>query len=188
MQVRPMINYLTSLRTVTLFLWTAIIPTTHAVIMRIVEDEFDNRTAVNSVSTNANVVDFRKEIDAVRAGLMMLKERDFIALFGQSVQMPEQSYAMPIGQHRGYTISGLRYSDPDKNLDHIEFYVIGETGIKVHYSTDGISPAAILFYLKVDDTFPRLTEENLNERLAWDRRKFEGFKVHLNRRRVEVFV
>ena len=162
--------------------------TAYGVIFTSSTDECDDVTEIRAVASEKDVVAFRKEIDAVRARLLKFKERDIEALFGESIPKPEKTYAMPIAQHRGFGLSGRRYGDAERNRDHTEFYVTGQAALEVYYSIDGTSPSCILIYFRADETFPRLTGDNINERLAWDRIRLDEFKTQLEQRRSKVFV
>jgi len=151
-------------------------------------DEFDDWKSISAVHDKDPVKEFRKEADAFEKGLLKLKERDFVALFGKPVPKPAKTFALPVAQSRCISLPGKRYLDPGKNKDHVEFYMAGEdAGIQVYYHIDGVSPAAIALYFKVDDTFPTLADDNLNQRLLWDRKGFDNLLKFFEKRNAEVF-
>jgi hypothetical protein len=140
-----------------------------AVIFTLLDDEFDDSGRIREVRDRPEVQAARAKLDEYKRGLLRLKERDFVAMFGKAQPQPAKAYAMPVAQARGLALSGLRHGDPAMNKDHTDFYVVpGAGALEVYYQIDGESPAAIVVYLPVDSTFPRLTERNLAERLAWD--------------------
>ena len=132
------------------------------VIFTFLTDEFDDRETVQAAHDDREVQSLGKEMETLKGRIRRLKERDIEALFGAPVPMRTKTFALPVAESRGLTLSGLRYKDAEKNKDHTEFYKIGESaGMEVYYSLDGISPTAILFYLRVDQDFPVLTKDNL---------------------------
>jgi hypothetical protein len=160
-----------------------------ASILILLRDEFDDSPKIIAAANDPAVKTFRADLDALKDRLRLLKERDVIALFGKSVPKPAKTFAMPVGQPRGLGLSGLRYTDPKKNKDHTEFYRIGDTaGLKIYYALDGVTPMAIVVYFRADNSFPKLTRDNLKDRLAWDRMRLRQLTDHLDRRRAAVFV
>jgi hypothetical protein len=86
-------------------------------------------------------------------------------------------------------LPGIRSTDPKMNKDHTEFYRLGDTaGLTIFYSTDGVTPTAIVVFFRADNSFTRLTRDNLKDRLAWDRMRLKQLTEHLERRRAAVFV
>ena len=154
----------------------------------VASDEFDDSAAIAAVSSEAHVLECRKQIDALSARLLKLKARDFVALFGSAIRKPQGVYAMPVAQPRGIILSGIRYLDEKKNKDRVEFQAIGANAIEVYYSINGVSPSLVRFYSRVDNTFPRLTQHNLEERLAWDAARIKEMTAEIETRRAKVFV
>jgi hypothetical protein len=152
-------------------------------------DDFDDYSAYSRVHDAEAVKAARKKLDAFADRLRDLKERDIEALFGRPVPMKARTFAMPVAQRRSVALSGLRSADPKFNKDHTEFYTIGDAGgIQVIYSQDGVSPAAIVFYLRAGDKFPKLTKHNLTQRLRWDEERLRKMVKRFEKRRAEVFV
>jgi hypothetical protein len=157
-------------------------------IERILWDDCDDATIVRAVHEQKDVVKFQQKLDDFEKKLFPLKEKDFIALFGKSQAKPPKTYAMPVAQSRGLVLSGLRSGDPKDNKDHTEFYVIKDVAaLEVWYQINGESPAAVIFYFPTDKDFPKLTNDNLAKRLAWDDDHFKKLVAHFDKRMVEVF-
>jgi len=158
----------------------------NATIHMILDDEFVNRQEIAEYTQDQNIIEFTKEVDQFKDKLLLLKERDFIALFGESVAMPQKTFTLSISEPRGIGLPGRRYSDPLLNKDHTEFYMVNDfAGLKIFYSIDGESPVLILIYYNVDDDF---SMENIDRRLAWDKSRFKKLVSWFERRRQEVFV
>lgn len=156
-------------------------------IIMILDDEFDNRHILLSLRNDKAVKAFNEKITALADRLNRLKERDIVALFGKPIAQPANTFAMPVAQPRGFGLSGLRYADEKKNKDHVEFYEVGTcAGLKVYYSLDGVSPDVIIFYLRVDDSFPRLAKNNLEKRLDWESRRWQVLLDYVERRQARV--
>lgn len=146
-------------------------------------DEFDDHRVIASFQETPAVAAFSKDMDAFKERLRARKEADILAMFGKPRPKPAQTFAMPVAQRRGFGMSGLRHADAKLNKDHKEFYLIGTgAAVEIYYALDGISPYIILLYLRVDDTFPRLTKDNLETRLAWERKRWHDLLAYVDRR------
>jgi len=158
----------------------------NAAIHMIVEDEFVNREEIVEYTQDQNIIEFTKEVDQFKDKLLLLKERDFIALFGENVEMPQKTFTLSISEPRSVGLPGVRYADPLLNKDHTDFYMIsGFAGLKIFYHIDGVSPAYILIYFHVDDDF---SMESVVQRLAWDKNRFKRLVSWFEKRRQEIFV
>ncbi len=160
----------------------------HAVIFTFLDDEFDDTRLVREARDRWPVKTVDRRIESFERSLYRFKERDFAALFDKPQAKPEKTYAMPVAQARGLMLSGIRYSDPAMNKNHTDFHVLpGVAGLEVYYHIDGETPAVVLVYLPVDAAFPRLTETNLPQRLAWDTAGLDRLAAHLDSRLKAVF-
>jgi hypothetical protein len=159
-----------------------------AVIHTLLTDEFDDWDQVHAVAEFEEVKALGQEMDVLKGRLRRLKERDIEALFGRPTPKTEKTFAMPVPQPRGLGLSGLRHGDPKMNKAHTEFYTVGQSAaIEVYYGIDGVSPQAVLVYLRVDGEFPRLTKDNLARRLAWERERLAKLNCLFEERRAAVF-
>lgn len=149
------------------------------------DDEFDDTRLIQKAREQPGVQKQDVAMDAFRAKLYRLKERDLIVLFGPPQAMPAKTYAMPVAQHRALVFSGLSV---DGAKDHQEFYVIKDVaGLEVYYGTDGESPVAVVVYLLAGKDFPKLTADNLDKRLAWDQDHWDRLLKHYENRLPAVF-
>jgi hypothetical protein len=130
-----------------------------AIVTLLIHDPVDDRALVDAVSGQKPVKEFAAEIEALEKILLAKDKEKIEKLLGKPAPKPEKDYAMPVGQPRGFTISGLRYADEKKNKDHTAFYPVGDfAGIEVRYAVDGTSPQFALLYFKLDDQFPKLKQ------------------------------
>ena len=58
----------------------------------------------------------------------------------------------------------------------------GTVGVQVFYGIDGESPQAVVFYLRTDKTFPKLQEDNLDQRLAWEQERINLLADYIDKR------
>jgi len=161
-----------------------------AVIFCRLHDEFDDGKVVRQSQENdQRVKALKAELEAVRKQLLRLKERDFIALFGEKTDKPGKTYALPCFEWRAIALSGIMPADPKKRRRHTDFYVVGDfAGLEVYYGNDGESPMTWLLYFRVGEDFTSLKDAaDLEKRLAWDRARLEFFNAWLERRMVQVF-
>lgn len=160
-----------------------------ASIFLLLTDEVDDGDIVQRVREDADVKALAKDFDTLRRQLYPLKERDFEVLFGKPARKPAKTFAMPVAEPRALMLSGLHYANPKDNKDHTEFYAIGDfAGMEVYYHIDGVTPQVILFYLRVDKDFPKLTKDNLTKRVAWERERLRRLPRVIEERRAKVFV
>jgi hypothetical protein len=128
-----------------------------AVIFVMIHDPMDDRALVDAVSGQKPVREFAAEIEALEKTLLANNKEKIEKLLGKPAPKPAKDHAMPVGQHRAFAISGLRYADEKLNKDHTAYYPIGDfAGIEVRYGIDGTSPQFAVLYFKVDDAFPKL--------------------------------
>ena len=134
-------------------------PEAHADVGVLIDDSVDDVALVVAVSGQKPIKEFAAEITAFRETLTASKEGRIEKLLGKPVPRRDGDYAMPVGQPRGFRMSGRFSADKAKNKHHTEFYPIGDfAGIEVWYGMDGESPVFALLYFRVDKTFPKLRE------------------------------
>ena len=130
-----------------------------AVIILMIDDPVDDHALVDAVSGQKPVKKFAAEIEALERTLLANDKEKIEKLLGTPAPKPVKDYAIPVGQHRVFAISGRRYADEKMNKDHTAYYPIGDfAGIEVRYGVNGTSPQFAVLYLKVDDAFPKLEE------------------------------
>ena len=129
----------------------------NAEILLMIDDPVDDHRVVRAVSGRKSVKEFAAEIDSLEKSLLSNRKEAIEKLLGKPAKKSEKDFAMPVGQHRMFMISGLRYADEKMNKDHTAFYPIGDfAGIEVWYRINGTSPQFAVLYFKVDDAFPKL--------------------------------
>jgi hypothetical protein len=159
-----------------------------AVRFLLLDDELDDIQLVRQAQDQPAVKPLWEKIDEYQGGLLRLKERDFIALFGKAQAKPAKTFAMPVSQSRVLRLSGIRYADPARNKDHRDFYVIKDVAaLEVYYHIDGESPGVVILYFPAGKDFPRLGKDNLEKRLAWDADHLRRLRAHTEARMAEVF-
>ena len=122
-----------------------------------IDDPIDDWALVRAVSGQKPVKEAAAEIWAWEEALLATDESSIEKLLGKPGLKPQNGYAIPVGQHRMYGISGLRHADKEMNKDHTAYYPIGDfAGIEVRYGIDGTTPQYAVLYFKVDDAFPKL--------------------------------
>ena len=149
-------------------------PTASAVITVLLWDPIDDPGLIQAAAEDPAVQAFRADLDRFTNRLMARDQPAIERLLGKaSSQGVGTSFAMPVGQYRGFSMSGLRSADKSQNKDHTEFHLVGDVGaVEVWYGIDGQTPVAAVVYLAVDGAFPKLTTRNLARRLVWDRWHF----------------
>jgi hypothetical protein len=153
----------------------------------VLKDEFDDKKAVSDARDNGEVKKLAAELDEFLEYISRYKETDLVALFGKPATKPEKLYALPCCERRALTLPVERRGDRDK--DHTDFYRIEElAAFEVVYQVDGVSPAGVAVYFKIDDKFTPLTKaKDLPERLAWDKERLKQLKNWFRAKRREVF-
>src|SRR5262245_10820883 len=108
------------------------------------EDPFDDPGVIRAVQGNPVMVAFGKEVRAFEKRLWKWKERDFHAVLGKPRAGAKKAEAMFSTEPRALLLSGLRYSDPKLNKDHIDTHAVGDAGrIDIWYGIDGETPVHI---------------------------------------------
>jgi hypothetical protein len=164
-------------------------------------DPVDDIALVYAVSGQEPVKEFAAEIKALEKTLLANDKKRIEKLLGKPGRGPGKDYALPVGQHRKFMISGLRYDDPKMNKDHTAYYPIGDfANIGVRYGVDGTSAQFAVLYFKVDNAFPKLKKlereghqetdrdpvTNIAERLKWDHEKFAKVKKYIEERSRQI--
>lgn len=142
----------------------------HAIILLMIHDPVDDSALVDAVSGQKPVKELAAEIEALEK-ILLANDKDKIEkLIGNPAPKPEKDYAIPIGQHREFMISGIRYGDEKKNKDHTAYYPIDDfAGVEVSYGIDGTRPQFAVLYFKVDDAFPKLKKVEAKAQASDDR-------------------
>jgi hypothetical protein len=128
-----------------------------APIFLTIHDPVDDYALVDAVSGQKPVKEFAAEIEALEKTLLANDKEKIEKLLGKPTSKPEKDYAIPVGQHRKFWISGLRSRNEKVNKNHAAYYPVGDfAGIEVRYGINGTSPQFAILYFKVDDAFPKL--------------------------------
>jgi hypothetical protein len=150
-------------------------------------DDVDDMRIVNAAANAEKVKVSCKELLELGNQLLKLKKPDLESLLGKSAEKPAKTYAMPVGEMRSLTLSGLReFNDNRPEKDMVSFYPLSDfAAVEVYYSRHnqaGDTPLAVRFYLKVDKTFPKLTKDNLDQRLAWEQGRLKKLAEHIGKK------
>jgi hypothetical protein len=159
----------------------AVVSGSRAVIIVVIHDLVDDRALVDAVSSQKPVKEFAAEIEALQNTLLAKDKAKIEKFLGKPVLKPEKDYALPVGQCRTFTISGLRNPDNKKNKDHTSYYPIGDfAGIEVWYGINGTTPQFAVLYFKVDDKFPRLkkVDEKASDKPAGPKKASAAIRNH----------
>lgn len=149
-------------------------------------DEFDDVRIVNAAANVDSVKVSRKELLKLGNKLLKLKRPDLESLLGKSVEKPANTYAMPVGETKNVSLPGLRDANDNRpEKDMVSFYPLGDfAAVEVYYSRHnqaGDTPLAVRFYLKVDKTFPKLTKDNLDQRMTWEQGRLKKLAGHIGK-------
>ena len=140
-------------------------------------DEIDGARTVSAVAGNEKVIASCKEINVLHQRLLKLKKPALIALLGKPVEKPAKTFALPVAERHGIALPGLRdAADNRPDSDFVTFHPIGDyAAVEVYYARDkeGDTPIVVVFYLKIDPAFPKLTADNLDRRLAWENERLK---------------
>jgi hypothetical protein len=143
-----------------------------AVVTMSLSDEFDDSALIRSISQTEETKTARGEFNRFRETFAKKQQLEIEKQLGKPRAKPPMIYALPVAEPRQLVTSGINLLSKDSKR-HTEFYPVDDIGaIEVWYGFDGKSVEAIVIYLKVDNAFPKLTEKNLTERLAWDKDRF----------------
>jgi hypothetical protein len=135
------------------------------------EDKHDDAQRVGEVSKHEAVVKFAEDLGRFRQRLLAKGKGELRRIFGDPSSRDLEHYAMPLAQPRLIALPGLR--NPGAETQSEVYAVKDFAALKVWYITDRDKPVAIAFYFTANKAFPRLKADNLNERLAWDRKQFQ---------------
>ena len=135
----------------------AVASSSRALLILRIDDPVDDDALVDAVSGQKAVKEFAAELEALEKSLIANDLEKIDKLVGKPAPKPERGYAIPVGQHRMYAISGKRYTDEKLNKNHTEYYPVGDfAGIEVSYGINGTSPQFAVLYFKMDGAFPKL--------------------------------
>lgn len=137
-------------------------------------DEFDDAQILNAVAEVEQVKEQQEKLKSLADRLLKLDKASLTAVLGKPGEKRRKTYALPLGEIRGIALSGIRdANDKRPDEDFVSFYPVGDfAAVEFYYSRqkkEGDTPLAMRIYLKVDKSFPKLTKDNLDQRLAWDR-------------------
>jgi hypothetical protein len=148
-------------------------------------DEIDDMEIIKAVADAEKVKESRRELQELRDELLKLKRPSLDALLGKPKEKPAKVYAMPIAETKSVALPGLRAADDKRpDSDFVSYHPLGEfAAVEVFYSRNqaGDTPIAIRFYLKVDKTFPKLTKDNLDQRLVWEQGQLRKLGEHIGK-------
>jgi hypothetical protein len=135
------------------------------------DDKYDDAQRVGEASKHEAVKKFAEELGRFRQLLLRKDKRELRGIFGIPSARNLADYAMPVAQPRIIALPGLRNPGAQTRC---EVYAVKDfAALKFWYLTDRDQPVAIVVYFAADKAFPRLKVDNLNERLAWDRERFQ---------------
>jgi hypothetical protein len=135
------------------------------------EDKHDDDQRVDEAAKQEAVVKFAEELGRFGQQLLAKDKGELRQIFGDPLSRDLADYALPVAQPRMIALPGLRNPGAETQS---EVYVIKDfAALKVWHITDRDKPVAIAFYFAADKVFPRLKADNLDERLAWDRERFQ---------------
>jgi hypothetical protein len=158
-----------------------------APVMNFLKDDCDDVWRGPEFYTQEEVVQAGKKLNEFEKKLQLLKQKDFVALFGKSQDRPANTYAIPVSCGRVFWTSGLGFGAPDDRR-HTDFYIVKDVAaLEVHYGFNGESPAVIIVYFCTDRDFPKLAKDNLAKRLAWEEAQLKRFMAFYEKRSTEVF-
>ena len=160
-----------------------------ASIFFMLDDPMDDQQMVTRAATRPAANESRETMACLAKKLSSWKERDFVAICGPALKLPEKM-AMPVVQPRGLGLSGLRYPDEKMNHDHVDVYAVGTIGyVQVYYGIDGQSVMAILFYLRPDAEFVLVgpDDQASAKRFTWDQHKLAEMADWITDRWREVY-
>jgi hypothetical protein len=168
------------------FIAAGLLVTEASAVVKFYLDEIDDARIINAVADTVKVKESRKEIQQLEKHLPKLDRVALAAVLGKPAQKPAKTYAMPVGEIRGLALSGLRLAGDDRpDSDFVSFHPVGDfAAVEAYYSRynqDGPNPLAIRIYLKVDKGFPKLTKDNLDQRLAWEQVRLRKLVEHIGK-------
>lgn len=168
------------------FIAVGVLVTEASAIIVMYLDDVDDARIINAVADTDKVKESRKDVQELGRLLMKLNRVTLTALLGKPAAKPAKTYAMPVGEIRGLALSGVRRADDKRpDSDFVSFHPIGDfAAVEVYYSRynqDGDTPLAVRIYLKVDKTFPKLTKDNLDQRLAWEQERLKKLTEHISK-------
>jgi hypothetical protein len=135
------------------------------------DDRQDDDQRIRNAANQEPVKKFAEELKRFRQDLLEKDKGDLRQIFRGPSPRDVTNWAMPVAQPRMIVLPGLR------NLGAktvTEVYAVKDfAALKVWYITDRERPVALVVYFAADRTFPKLTGDNLDQRLRWDRDHFD---------------
>ena len=149
-------------------------------------DEFDDIRILHAVDDAQEVKESRQELQELGKRLLKLDRVALSSLLGKPAEKSAKTYAMPVGETRNICIPGIRKAGDNRpDEDFVSFHSVGDfAAVEAYYSRfnqDGDTPFAVRIYLKVNKAFPKLTKDNLDQRLAWDQGQFRKLVEHIGK-------
>jgi hypothetical protein len=141
------------------------------------QDELKARSGIRERPELKGLATEYKELQ--KNHFLPLKLVNMAQVFGPKLEKRPDDRTLPLFVPTGLGLSGLRYTDPTKNKDHIDFHAIADFAyVELYYQIDGESIAACVFYFRADDKFvPLRSADDFPKRLEWDNTKFEALKT-----------
>jgi hypothetical protein len=154
-------------------------------------DEFDDAEMINTVADAPKVKVHRENLQGLSKSLLKLDQVSITAVLNKPAEKRRKTYAMPLGETRSIALSGIHdINDKQADEDFVSFHPVGDfAAVEFYYSRQrepGDVPLAARIYLKVDETFPKLTKDNLDERLAWDRTQLRKLAKQVGKKANEL--
>src|SRR5262245_36205185 len=144
------------------------------------DDKYDDAQRVNEASKHEAVMKFAEELGRFREELLRNDKNELTRIFGAASDRDLADFAMPVAQPRMVFVPGLRNPGAETQS---EVYVVKDfAALKVWYLTDRKNPVALAVYFAADKALPRLTVDNIKERLAWDRERFKRLNKFVDER------
>jgi hypothetical protein len=143
-------------------------------------DPQDDPQRIQAVWQKEAVRAFEAKIERIRGELLAKGPEDIRRILGRPSDQDLKTYAFPVAQTRIICLPGLRQVDAQTRSD---VHVVKDfAAVKIWYLTDRKNPVAAVIYLNVDKAFPKLTADNLKERLAWDGARLDRLAKVIERR------
>lgn len=166
------------------FLAAGVLVTEASAVIVLYLDDVDDARIINAVVDTDKVKESRKEVQELGKPLMKLNREALAAVLGKPAAKPAKTYAMPVGEIRALALSGVRKANDNRpDSDFVSFHPVGDfAAVEVYhsrYNQDGDIPLAVRIYLKIDKTFPKLTKDNLDQRLAWEQERLKKLAEHI---------
>jgi hypothetical protein len=135
------------------------------------DDKQDDDQRIRNAANQEPVKKFAEELKRFRLELLEKDKGELRQIFRGPSTRDVTNWAMPVAQPRMIVLPGKRNAGAGT---FSEVYAVKDfAALKVWYITDREKPVALLVYFAADKTFPKLTADNLDQRLRWDREHFQ---------------